>query len=321
MAHRIGSLHPTVPRFGPLCTALGLVLTHLVAGPAAGQKPSALERIEGFGVHRLEIGPMTVLYSTADVAGVDAGAREAAARKIASRFEDAASFFAEELGRDVRFTLALLGPRDWPRLGGGSHGIPWSSQPDRLVVVPVRLDMRFPLPPGRDSARARRIQDVISVHELGHVLAAGYLHPAGFRDPTPPVRWFDELVASYMGHAYMQAREPELADFVVDLAKDVIRRTEPRFTSLARLDRYYDAYLSSPEGANTLGWYQNVLNLRAAELYEDYGLDFFRRIAAELQWDRYELWTTESVLDALERIAPGTRYWAEELESSAPRRY
>lgn len=43
--------------------------------------------------------------------------------------------------------------------------------------------------------------------------------------------------------------------------------------------------LPPDEFARTYGWYQNLLNLLAANLYEEYGLDFLRMVRARLPWE------------------------------------
>jgi hypothetical protein len=281
----------------------------------AAQSASPLARIEAMEVGRVEVGRATVLYS---LGAEDPAELEASARRLAGKFEDAATFFAGQLELDFSYTVALLSPRHWTRVGDPRHALPWSSEEDRLVVVPVRSDMALLLPSGRDTARARPVLDIISYHQLGHVVAAAYLHPTGFHGP-PPVRWFSELLASYLGHWYMRETRPDLADFSEELAYDVTGETEPRFSSLHQYDAYHDVFLTSPQGANTRGWYQNAFNLWAAELYDDFGGAFIRRVREELPWVRLETWTTASLLDELEAIVPGFGNWAREMAAaSAP---
>jgi hypothetical protein len=66
--------------------------------------------------------------------------------------------------------------------------------------------------------------------------------------------------------------------------------------------------------ADTYGWYQYALNLRAADLHFEYGGTFLPALKADLTMDAMDDWTTESVLSELERIAPGFRNWVSELE-------
>ena len=291
----------------------------LGAVPAAGQAGSPLDRILALEVEVIEVGRVHVIYSSHPETDPDEG--EAAARKAAAPFVDAADYFAGELARDFRFALALLSPRDWHRVQAGRHAIPWSWQPDRLVVLPVRSDIGLLQQGGQDSARAGRVLQVVALHQLGHVVAAAYYHPHDYRAPHPPVRWFDELLASYLAHAYMAERAPELAEFAEEVALDVVATTEPRFSSLAQYDRYYDGFLSSPGGATNLGWYQNAFNLRATRLYDRHGAELMTRLREALPWDRLESWTTEELLEELGDVAPGLQAWAADLEAISRSRY
>lgn len=286
-----------------------------LSGAAAQAGP--LARIERFeGVERIEVGHADVLYSVGPGGEAD---RAEHARRIAARFDSAAAFFADRFGGELHYTLALLSPRHWNRVGG-VQPLPWSDEADRLLVVPIQPDVSLLLPSGQDTARARRVLEVIGYHQLGHVVTAASLHPAGYYGATP-VRWFGEVLASYFAHWYMRENEPELADFAEELARDVTRRTEPRFSSLQQYDSYHDGYLSSPRGANTLGWYQNAFNLRAAELYDRHGPGFFEDVRTELPWVRLETWTSDLVLEELAEFAPGFRGWAEEMAERTGGRY
>lgn len=287
------------------------------ASAAAAQVAAPVARLEGLDLERLEVDGVTVLYSSADTRR-GAGGLEEEARRAGAFFGDAVAFFDERLGEGLEVVVALLDRRDFGVVGAGRYAMPFSVPAQRLVVIPART-AAFGLQSGRDSAQARRILDVIRLHELGHAVAAAYLHPAGFNG-DPPVRWFDELVASYLGHAYMRETMPELAGFAEALARDEFRRGAPHFTSLEAYERHYDDYVASPHGGSTLGWYHNVFNLRAAELHDEHGLDFFRAIRKRLPWMRYELWTTASLLQDLDALAPGFLSWAEGLEHFAPRR-
>lgn len=288
------------------------------APPATAQQPGPLSEIRGLDVARVDTGRMTVLFSTHDERGGTPG--KAAALRTAEPLGAAADFFAERLGGDFHFTLALLSPRDWGRTGGPPYAIPWHSQADRLVVIPVRADISL-MVSGADSDRARRVLEGVSLHQLGHIVTAAYFLPAGFRAPEPPVRWFDELLASYLSFAYMREHDPDLADIMEQLALEVTLGTEPRFSGLAQYDAFHDTYLSSPQGASNLHWYHNAFNLRAAELYRRQGPDLMHRLRAELPWARMENWTTEELLELLDELSPGSRAWAEEMAETTRHRY
>lgn len=286
--------------------------------PAAAQQPGPLSKIRDLAVARVEAGRATVFFSVHDDRGGAPG--EAAALRMAEPLRAAADFFAERLDGDFHFNLALLSPRDWGRAGGPPYPLPWHSQPDRLVVLPVRADISL-MAGGSDSARSRRILDVVSVHQLGHIVTAVYFQPAGFRAPEPPVRWFDELLASYLAYTYLKEHDPELADFMEDYAREVTLGTEPRFSSLAHYDAFRETYLSSTQGATNLNWYHNAFNLRAAQLYRRHGPDLMHRLRSELPWRRIETWTTTELLELLDELSPGFLAWAEEMAERTQRRY
>lgn len=299
--------------------ALLAVLPLLLAGApaAAAQVASPVARLEELDLERLQVDGVTVYYSSADRRPGSTSLAEEA-RRAGAFFGDAVAFFEERLGPGVDVVVAVLDPRDFGVVGAGRYAMPFSVPAQRLVVVPART-AAFGLQSARDSGQARRVLDVIRLHELGHAVAAAYLHPAGF-EGDPPVRWFDELVASYLGHAYMRESRPELADFAETLAADEFRRGAPHFTSLEAYERHYDGYIAAPQGGSTLGWYQNVFNLRAAELFDEHGLGFFRALRTGLPWMRYELWTTASLVHDLDALAPGFLSWAEALQHFTPRR-
>lgn len=293
---------------GSRIPALLALLAGLLAAASgiSAQAGSPMSRLEVLDLERIELDGVTVVYSAADPKGL-----EDEARRTGAFLADAVGFFEARLGQGLHVVVAVLNARDFGAVSRGRHARPFSAPVDRLVVVPAR--------PAGSATRANRMLDVIRLHELSHVVAAAYLYPAGFDDDRPPVRWFDELIASYLAHAYMSEEMPQLADFTQALARDMIRAGAPHFASLEAYERHHGEYMTTPQGTNTLDWFHNVFNRRAAELHDEYGLDFFDEIRRRLPWMRYELWTTDSLLPALEEIAPGFFAWAEELEYLAPR--
>jgi hypothetical protein len=71
---------------------------------------------------------------------------------------------------------------------------------------------------------------------------------------------------------------------------------------------------SPVEFARTYAWYQNLLNLQAAALYDEHGLDFLRRIRDGLDWQNAADWTTDQLVPILDDIASGFQSWASALE-------
>jgi hypothetical protein len=47
--------------------------------------------------------------------------------------------------------------------------------------------------------------------------------------------------------------------------------------------------------ADTYAWYQFLLNLQAAELFERHGVEFLQTLDTELSWDTADDWTVRRV--------------------------
>lgn len=74
------------------------------------------------------------------------------------------------------------------------------------------------------------------------------------------------------------------------------------------------ASLSPQQFGQVYAWYQNLLNVRAADLYAEHGLDFLRDVRDELPWTNSDEWTTDLLLTHLESFAPGFQAWAKQLQ-------
>lgn len=79
--------------------------------------------------------------------------------------------------------------------------------------------------------------------------------------------------------------------------------------------------LAPAEFARTCARYQNLLNLRAADVYDQHGLEFLRAVREQLPWARSGEWTGASVLELVDAIAPGFKTWADALQQDDARRH
>ncbi|HEX6134812.1 MAG TPA: hypothetical protein VFZ24_12665 [Longimicrobiales bacterium] len=184
--------------------------------------------------------------------------------------------------------------------------------PHRLIFVPASLSEGL-LIRGENEIEDRRRVDFVLLHEVGHIVAKDYFRPTGSSDYVP-VSWFEELLATYVGYAYLHAHDPTWAAASRHDWQRVVDGFTPRKVSL---DWTFMLDLPPDELARTYGWYQMLLNLRVAELHDEHGLDLLRRLRRELPWAESDQWTTESILPLVERAAPGFRAWADAL----PTRY
>lgn len=271
--------------------------------PAVHAKESSpLARVEALGLDTVQVGRVTTYFAPAD--------RERAV-EVATLAEKAASFFNHELNLSFDFSVATLAREHWfSEHPGIPYAIPWASVPDRLLFVPSSLSeglmVRGPTP-----LHDRRRINFVLLHEYGHLATKEYFFPEIERDHLQ-ISWFNELLPNVFAYAFVADADPEWASALKEMWSGVVRSREPPVLSL---DWAFMNDLPPDELARTYAWYQNLLNLRAAELYEEHGLDFLRALKDRLVWEEADAWTTASLLAALEDIAPGFEAWARDVEN------
>ncbi|HVS12577.1 MAG TPA: hypothetical protein VMV46_01540 [Thermoanaerobaculia bacterium] len=287
-------------------TVVGVMLAGaLSVAPAHAQHTSPLARVEALDLDPAKVGRVTVYFTPAD--------REHADR-LAVLAEETAAYFEGEFGTSFPLHLAVLNPEDWfdPWTDGDAqaYGEPWGWVQDLLIGVPASLDEGVLIFGPDNEADLRRVQFVM-LHEFGHLANKQYLHPESQRSYSS-VRWFEEFLATYFAYAFVRARYPSWAEASHREWVDFIEGYSPPVLSL---DWTFMGDLPAQERGPTYAWYQILLNLRVATVYEDHGLDFLRQVKSRLVWDQAGEWTTQSVLSTLEEFAPGFEAWAEELQN------
>lgn len=270
---------------------------------AHAQDPSPLARVEALELDTAPVGRVTAYFDSAD---------RKRAVELATLSEEAASFFDRELAISFDFGIVALGPEHWfSEHSGVPYAIPWASVPERLIFVPSSLEEGL-LVRGRDTmTERRRVVNFISIHEYGHLATKEYFIAASKRDYLP-VSWFNELLSNIFAYAFVASTDPEWAKVSKEMWTGVVESRKPTVLSL---DWGFMNDLPPDELARTYAWYQNLLNLRAAELYDEHGLGFLRALKDRLAWEEAGGWTTESLLASLEEIAPGFKAWARDLEN------
>ncbi len=81
------------------------------------------------------------------------------------------------------------------------------------------------------------------------------------------------------------------------------------------LDWSFMNTLPAEELSRTYGWYQCLLDLKAAEIYKHSGLDFIIQLKEQLDLDMDEKLTNDELLTDLDKISPGIKQWANDLEN------
>lgn len=271
---------------------------------AHAQNVSPRARVEALGLDTTKVGRVTAYFAATD--------REHAER-LAGLTEQAASYFEGAFGAAFPLRLAVLSPENWfdPYADGepAVYGSPWGWVPDLLVVVPASLEEGVLIRGPDPASNLRRVQFVM-LHELGHLAAKRYLHPEGPR-PYSSVVWFEEFLATYFAYAFIHDHFPEWAAASRGEWADVVEGYTPLVLSL---DRGFTGDVPPDQAGRIFAWYQNLLNLRAATVYEEHELDFLRQVKDRMEWDEAGDWTTRYVLSTLEGFAPGFESWAQNLQ-------
>jgi len=202
--------------------------------------------------------------------------------------------------------LLVAGARDWHRLSSYPYGLPFARTTADLVSLivaadyPPRLTARFDdllLRARKSGVRApgdiREFLDLLLGHEWGHAAA----NRAGLRTR---VKWFDELMATYLFAQALRAAGAEgpLARLVAWAELQTAATADER----SALDGF-----EYPRGKMPFArmlWYQGVLTERALILSAERGWDFPRALADRLPAaDRGEL------ARALVDVEPGFKPW------------
>lgn len=180
---------------------------------------------------------------------------------------------------------------------------------NRIIHAATR-ENRFD-PCARDDALTRRrTVDFVLLHEYGHLAAKAYFRADSDQDYLP-VSWFEEFLANYFAYAFVRASDLDWSEAGKAAWRDEVEGFTP---SVLSLNWSFMNELPPDELARTYGWYQYLLNLRAADVYEQHGLGFLRALEDRLAWEETEDWTTESLLSSLEEVAPGFKAWSDGLQ-------
>lgn len=276
-----------------------------VFASARAQEPPPSTTLEALHLDTTHVGRITAYFGPAD--------REYA-HQLATLSDAAAAYFEREFGGTLSLHLAILSPEDWfdPYTGGDSmaYGMPWGWVEGQIMAVPASLDDGV-LILGPDSESNRRRVQFVMLHELGHIASKRMLHP---ESPIAysSVWWFEEFLATYFAYSFVRAHDTEWAEASRKEWVDFLDGYTPAVLSM---DWDFMDDLPPEDFARTYAWYQMLLNLWAAELYEDHSLDFLRNVRDRLPWREGGAWTSDLVLRELEEIAPGFQARVDKLQS------
>lgn len=265
---------------------------------AHGQTP--LETLESLELESARIGHVTAHFATDDRHRAEHFAQLAGA---------AATYFEREFGLKFDLRVAALSPENWfsefPHI---PYAMPWPSIPDKIIFMPSSLTEGL-LVRGQNELAVRQRIDFVLLHELGHIAAKEYFRQTSDEDYLP-IQWLDELIATYFAYAYVAYADPVWAATAVHEWQREVDGFSPTVLSL---DWSYMNELPGGAVARDYGWYQIRLNLWAAQLYSEHGLDLLREIKQELPWESAESWKPAALLPLLDDIAAGFQETVNEL--------
>jgi hypothetical protein len=302
----------------PLLAAL-LAASAVAAQPApAPDPPPITSGSPGEAIERMEA--MRLGFHPGDVPVHYSHGFEERALHLAGLLADGMRFYEVELGTTAPVVLAVLDESDWPRVTPVPYGLPHPFVGDVNVVflgatadheavhdirrrhadAPLAFAAHLQQTGTSWDEAAALLLDLVGLHELGHIMT-------GAMGINTHRRWLSEMLASYIGYAYLRSERPELAA-IWDGTLETVLQERPAHTSLADFERLYVAV-----GIPNYQWYQAALQQRAREVYDARGIAFVHALAAELPAGASGDLSTTALLARLERVQPGFHAWAERL--------
>lgn len=297
-----------------LIAAVSVLVLALGSPDSTAQRPNHLARVQQLGLETLP-GPVPTYFSP--------GARERATA-LQKMVAEALAYSNERLSIKPELTLAVLNEPHWASVRAIPYGVPWVSFAPYVAVLPSDLSRSvivqgFPTMRDRASVETRQLltaagvpfesvphqlNDFIAYHEVGHVSIEAYRL-------NQSQRWFDEMLATFIGYAFMRERHAGQARAWDALMRFNAETSQPAFRSLEEFERRY-----SDMPPETYGWFQAMFHRRLVEVYEARGVKFLEDVRAAGIGSGKKVERVADLIAALDRIVPGFHRWAEFVESA-----
>ncbi len=259
------------------------------------------------------------------------------ANELKQLLERASQFFEDSLRVKPAITMAVLSPKEWSvlmdrpyglpttRLGGCKRGTGNFAEARYAAIMPAGINgplyndwMKL-----EDSVSAATLEklkdagvtfeqggkiliDFVGLHEVGHV----YAHAIGINYYT---NFFAELMADYLAYAFLRSTEERLDKKVLAILSAHIDGITPVHSSFTRYERF-----RSSEHPPTEAWYNSIITLKAAEIYEQRGVEFLFAVQKAFPEAEGKL-NTETIIARLESIHPGIIKWSEGISANVRR--
>ena len=205
---------------------------------------------------------------------------KARAERIHDLVKNAENYFQLFLGVKSDFSVWVLSPADWKTKADPLliYGMPHFDDKDKIIVAAEdNLFWKRNTPPIDRLSAARGKQmleiygnppslmsafDLLSVHELGHVLQkeAGMLKQR---------RWLNELFCNILLHTYLAENKPELLPHLTTFTESNIEAFPAERLKYKALKDFDPNYVElGSKYPDNYGWYQCQFHVKAGEIYD-----------------------------------------------------
>ena len=262
---------------------------------------------------------------------------EKRASELKTLLERASVPLGDSLNLEINLILAALGPKEWAQVLDKTYGLPTLRtgackrggsnfpEPKYVAIVPGGID--GPLYNDwialKDSLSPKTLQklkeagvgfeqggklmiDFVALHELGHA----YHLKFGIKNY---VNFFSEFMANYVAYAFLRSTEERLDKKVLAVLSANIETITPVHSSFVKWENF-----RSSEHPPTEAWYNSVITLKAAEIYEQRGFEFLNTIQKAFPEAEGQL-NTENIIARMDIIHPGILKWSEGISELVKR--
>jgi hypothetical protein len=254
--------------------------------------------------------------------------KEIRASELKTLLERASASLGDSLNLEINLTLAVLEAKEWAQVIDKPYGLPTLRtgackrgggsfpEPRYVAILPAGID--GPLYKDwialKDSISTKTLKklkkvgvgfeqggkimiDFVALHELGHA----YHLQLGIKNY---VNFFAEFMANYIAYAFLRSTEERLDKKVLAVLSANIETITPVHSSFIKWENF-----RSSEHPPTEVWYNSIITLKAAEIYEQRGFEFLTAVKNAFPEAEGKL-NTETILARLDTIHPGILKWS-----------
>ncbi len=300
--------------------AINFLLLVIVSFSVQGQNKYCVDEIKDLKLQSIP-GQIPAYYSEG---------MEKRAFELKTLLERASIPLRDSLRVEINLTLAALGPKEWAQVLDKPYGLPTlrtgackrgGSFPESRYVAIMPGGIDGPLYNNwialRDSISPKTLRklkkagvgfeqgakvmiDFVALHELGHA----YHLKFGIKNY---VNFFAEFMANYVAYAFLRSTEERLDKKVLAVLSANIETITPIHSSFIKWENF-----RSSEHPPTEAWYNSVITLKAAEIYEKRGFEFLYAIRKSFPEEEGQL-NTETILARMDTIHPGILKWSKSI--------